>query len=112
MLNDVRRSKKSCSPTKSVVGKELGEPLGGYYRDFVINELIPFINSAYRTKTGPEDTMLSGISLGGAIQIETLAYGLLRYKRRYIEKLFVVGKDGSAQAAVDDLATYRVEVWR
>ena len=35
------------------------------YESFIINEVIPWINSNYRTKTGAQNTVFMGFSLGG-----------------------------------------------
>lgn len=47
-------------------GQELGGK-GDLYGKFLIDELIPFINKSYRTKTGRDNTGLAGSSLGGVI---------------------------------------------
>ena len=41
----------------------------------IVEEIMPFVNSAYRTKTGPEHTGLVGSSFGGVV---TLYLGLSR----------------------------------
>lgn len=40
---------------------------GENYCNFIVEELIPFINENFRTKTGPEHTAIIGSSLGGLI---------------------------------------------
>ncbi len=40
---------------------------GNNYLKFIIEELMPFINSNYRTKTGKDDTAIMGSSMGGLI---------------------------------------------
>jgi predicted alpha/beta superfamily hydrolase len=39
------------------------------YEKFLIQELMPFINSNYRTKTGPMETGIAGSSLGGLLAL-------------------------------------------
>ena len=41
------------------------EPQGKLYPEFLVNEVMPVINARYRTKTGPANTGLGGISYGG-----------------------------------------------
>jgi predicted alpha/beta superfamily hydrolase len=40
---------------------------GDAYLDFIENELMPYIESSYRAKTGAENTLMMGSSLGGLI---------------------------------------------
>jgi len=51
------------------------EPTSREYLQFVVEELKPFIDSQYRTRTGRDDTFLLGSSLGGLISL----YGVTRY---------------------------------
>lgn len=44
---------------------------GRYYPDFLLKEVMPFIKSAYRIATGPENTGLGGSSLGALIALYT-----------------------------------------
>lgn len=46
-----------------------GEPLSDGYIRFLADELKPFIDSTYRTLTGPQDTSISGSSMGGLISM-------------------------------------------
>lgn len=52
------------SPYKT---KQLNMPSGDRYLAFIINNLIPFINKNFRTKTGAENTSIGGSSMGGLI---------------------------------------------
>lgn len=45
---------------------------GNQYLAFVVNELKPYIDSQYRTCTGPEHTGIIGASLGGLISLYAL----------------------------------------
>jgi predicted alpha/beta superfamily hydrolase len=45
--------------------------LGRYYPDFLMKEVMPFIERTYRVATGPENTGLGGSSLGGLIALYT-----------------------------------------
>jgi enterochelin esterase-like enzyme len=45
---------------------------GRYYPDFLFKEVMPFVESAYRVATGPENTGLGGSSLGGLIALYTV----------------------------------------
>jgi predicted alpha/beta superfamily hydrolase len=47
-------------------------PQGKKYPDFLIEEVMPFINATYRTKVGPENTGLGGSSYGGAVALHTV----------------------------------------
>jgi enterochelin esterase-like enzyme len=44
---------------------------GKYYPDFLIKEVMPFVERNYRVATRPEDTGLGGSSLGGLIALYT-----------------------------------------
>jgi enterochelin esterase-like enzyme len=44
---------------------------GRYYPDFLIKEVMPFVELTYRTATGPENTGLGGSSLGALIALYT-----------------------------------------
>lgn len=46
-------------------------PNGRRYPDFLINEVMPFINAHYRVRQGPENTGLGGSSYGGLITLYT-----------------------------------------
>lgn len=46
------------------------EPRGRAYIEFVINQVKPRIDRAFRTATGPENTAIGGASLGGLIALE------------------------------------------
>jgi len=45
---------------------------GRHYPDFLMKEVMPFVESAYRVATGPENTGLGGSSLGGLIALYTV----------------------------------------
>ncbi len=54
--------------------KEYGEtPLSNDYLKFIVEELKPFIDSNYRTRTGKQETFMMGSSMGGLISIYALA---------------------------------------
>lgn len=52
-----------------------GEPLSDDYLRFMVEELKPFIDSAYRTHAGRDDTVVMGSSMGGLISL----YATARY---------------------------------
>jgi predicted alpha/beta superfamily hydrolase len=45
---------------------------GRYYPDFLMKEVMPFVERNYRVTTGPENTGLGGSSLGGLIALYTV----------------------------------------
>jgi predicted alpha/beta superfamily hydrolase len=45
---------------------------GRYYPDFLMKEVMPFVEGNYRLATGPENTGLGGSSLGGMIALYTV----------------------------------------
>lgn len=47
-------------------------PQGTRYPEFLLKEVMPFINQHYRTAKGPEHTSLGGSSLGGLISLYTV----------------------------------------
>jgi enterochelin esterase-like enzyme len=47
-------------------------PRGKRYPDFVINEVMPFVQDRYRVARGPENTGLGGSSLGALISLYTV----------------------------------------
>ncbi|MCY1017037.1 alpha/beta hydrolase [Pyxidicoccus sp. MSG2] len=44
-------------------------PLGNEYLGFLRDDLMPRVEAAFRVKTGPQDTGISGASLGGLISV-------------------------------------------
>lgn len=46
-----------------------GEVLSDQYLEFIVEELKPFIDSTYRTHSGPEHTFIMGSSMGGLISL-------------------------------------------
>src|SRR5580692_1592842 len=44
---------------------------GRYYPDFLMKEVMPFVERNYRVATGPENTGLGGSSLGGLVALYT-----------------------------------------
>jgi len=56
-----------------------GRPLSEGYLRFLVEELKPFIDSFYRTKTGQAHTFVGGSSLGGLISL----HALLKYPQIY-----------------------------
>ncbi len=48
---------------------------GESYMEWLVDELIPFINKKYRTKTNKENTSIIGASMGGVISM----YGICKY---------------------------------
>jgi predicted alpha/beta superfamily hydrolase len=48
---------------------EDGGGKGELYARFLIDELKPYVDAAYRTRPGPEDTAVAGSSLGGLIAL-------------------------------------------
>ena len=46
------------------------EPRGGEYVRYLVGEVVPRVDRAFRTKTGPENTAVGGSSLGGIIALE------------------------------------------
>lgn len=44
---------------------------GRYYPDFLMNEVMPFVERSYRVASGPENTGLGGSSLGALIALYT-----------------------------------------
>ena len=49
-----------------------GPPLSDGYLRFLIDELKPFVDRSYRTLTGPQDTTISGSSMGGLISMQAV----------------------------------------
>lgn len=49
-----------------------GEPLSDAYLRFMVEELKPFIDRTYRTRTGRDDTVVMGSSMGGLISLYAL----------------------------------------
>lgn len=61
---------------------------GAKYVDFLVEELVPYINASYRTRTEPKYTGIMGSSLGGLIS----TYAAVKYPK-------VFGKVGSFSPA-------------
>lgn len=54
-------------------GDASGDPTSDAYLRFMVNELKPFIDRTYRTRTGRDDTAVMGASMGGLISLYALA---------------------------------------
>ena len=73
--------KKALTSEKDIPAGIAGMPplqgpiLSDDYLRFLVEELKPFIDSTYRTRTGPEDTFIMGSSMGGLIS----AYAVTEY---------------------------------
>jgi predicted alpha/beta superfamily hydrolase len=52
-----------------------GDVLSDDYLRFIVEEIKPFIDSTYSTRTGPEGTFIMGSSMGGLISL----YAVLKY---------------------------------
>ncbi len=61
-------------PTRVGTGNRAGGGKADLYGRMLIEELIPYINKSYRTKTGPDNTGLCGSSFGGIV---TMHLGLM-----------------------------------
>src|SRR5579864_4679242 len=61
---------KEYAPYRSLHPPVL-RPLGRKYPEFLMGEVMPFIEQRYRVKRGPEETGLGGSSLGGLISLYT-----------------------------------------
>lgn len=53
----------------SLLGMYGGEPLSDGYLRFLVDELKPMIDAAYRTLPGRDDTVIAGSSMGGLISL-------------------------------------------
>ncbi len=51
------------------VNAQYGGGQGAAYVDFLVNTLKPYVDSAYRTNSGPENTVVMGSSMGGLISL-------------------------------------------
>ena len=57
------------------LGMVKGPALSDAYLRFMVEELKPFVDSAYRTRPGPSDTFVMGSSMGGLISL----YAVMEY---------------------------------
>ena len=58
-----------------IENNEGGMPASREYLRFIVDELKPFIDRNYRTRSGREDTFMMGSSMGGLISL----YGMIRH---------------------------------
>lgn len=47
-------------------------PASDRYIEFIVSELKPFIDDQYRVRTGPDDTVIMGASMGGLVSLYAL----------------------------------------
>lgn len=82
-----------------------GEPLSDGYLRFLVEELKPFIDQAYRTRPARDDTAMMGSSMGGLISL----YAMMKYPG-------VFGSAGCLSThwplRVERLDDNRLEQWR
>jgi predicted alpha/beta superfamily hydrolase len=71
-------------PYKDSFNPDMEEPAGTRFPDFLVNEVMPFVNGQYRTLTGHGNTALGGSSYGGVATLyalmarpQTFGYGLI-----------------------------------
>ena len=69
-------------------------PQGKRYADFMLREVLPFMEREYRLAKGPEHTGIGGSSLGGLISLYTAMEGKGIFGKLLIESpsLFVAGR--------------------
>lgn len=72
----------------------LPNPAGGKYPDFLIGEVMPFVNRQYRTKTGAEHTGLGGSSYGALIALYTVVQRPGVFGRLLLESPSLYVSDG------------------
>ena len=58
-------------PDHLVLPAEVPHPHGQLYPSFLVDEVMPLVNSRFRTLTGPADTGLGGVSYGGVAALYT-----------------------------------------
>lgn len=87
------------------------EPVGKQFPRFIGTEVMPLINSTYRTLTGPENTGLGGASYGGVATLHALvaAPGLAGYSLIESTPLWVGA--GQIVRDTDPLSTMFRRVW-
>ncbi len=56
-------------PTKASAGRQQAGGKASEYAKFLLGEVMPVINSTYRTKLGPENTGVCGSSFGGILSL-------------------------------------------
>jgi len=71
-------------PYKDSFNPDMEEPVGTRFPDFLVNEVLPFVNGEYRTLKGHGNTALGGSSYGGVATLyalmarpQTFGYGLI-----------------------------------
>lgn len=72
----------------------LPNPQGAKYPDFLIDEVIPFVNKHYRTKTGAADTGLGGSSYGALAALFAVTARPGRFGRLLLESPSFYVNDG------------------
>lgn len=56
-------------PTRAKLGNSLAGGNAANYSKFVINEVLPYVNSHYRTLIGAKNTTIAGSSFGGIVSL-------------------------------------------
>jgi predicted alpha/beta superfamily hydrolase len=71
-------------PYRDSFNPDMEQPVGHRFPDFLVNEVMPFVNGQYRTLTGHGNTALGGSSYGGVATLyalmarpQTFGYGLM-----------------------------------
>jgi predicted alpha/beta superfamily hydrolase len=71
-------------PYRDSFNPDMEEPAGARFPDFLVNEVMPFVNGQYRTLKGHGNTALGGSSYGGVATLyalmarpRTFGYGLI-----------------------------------
>jgi predicted alpha/beta superfamily hydrolase len=87
-----------------------GVPVSDNYLKFIVEELKPFIDSAYRTKAGRQETFIMGSSMGGLISM----YAVCEYPQVFrgagcLSTHWIGDKDAEQHAVSDAFVSYLFE---
>jgi predicted alpha/beta superfamily hydrolase len=87
-----------------------GVPVSDNYLKFIVEELKPFIDSAYRTKAGRHETFIMGSSMGGLISM----YAVCEYPQVFrgagcLSTHWIGDKDAEQHAVSDAFVSYLFE---
>jgi predicted alpha/beta superfamily hydrolase len=86
-------------------------PRGEQYARWLVGEVVPRINSIYRTKTGPENTAVGGASLGGVIALYAATEHPSVFGKVLAESVPLVSKDGAADKFFRSRGNWPAALW-
>lgn len=89
--------KSRASEYMPFANKRLGDmkPMGDWYADWIVSEVMPRVERSFRVKTGKENTVIGGSSLGGIISLHIAGKYPGKFRGVLCESIAPLGEDNA-----------------